>query len=131
MTHPGHARPDMRGPPRPLRTRSNLSNVLCSSEMHVIQHPAEAARYAAAIVRRHLPDPSYCVFLFGSRATGTAHPRSDIDIGIEGPAAVPGAVLAAIEDEIDDAPTLYTIEIVDFARVSEAFRRVARERIPL
>lgn len=99
--------------------------------MRVIETPTEAARYAAAIVRRHLPDPSYRVFLFGSRATGTANPRSDIDIGIEGPAAVPGAVLAAIEDELDEAPTLYTIEIVDFAHVPEAFRRVARERIPL
>lgn len=99
--------------------------------MRVIQDPDEAARNAAAIVRRHLPDPFYRVFLFGSRATGTAHARSDIDIGIDGPAAVPGAVLAAIEDELDEAPTLYTIEIVDFARVSEAFRRVARERIAL
>ena len=87
--------------------------------MHVIQHPSEAARHAAAIVRRHLPDPSYRVFLFGSRATATAHARSDIDIGIEGPAAVPAAVLAAIEDELDEAPTLYTVEIVDFARVSD------------
>lgn len=99
--------------------------------MHAIKHPSEAASYAAAVVRRHLPDPSYRVFLFGSRATGTAHERSDIDIGIEGPEAVPGAVLAAIEDELDEAPTLYTIEIVDFARVSEAFRRVACERLPL
>jgi hypothetical protein len=78
--------------------------------MRVSQHPAEAARHAAAIVRRHLPDPS-------SRATG--------------PEAVPSTVLAAIDDELDEAPTLYTIEIVDFARVSQAFRSVARERIPL
>jgi uncharacterized protein len=105
--------------------------VLNSTAIHVIRHPAEAAGHAAAVVRRHLPDQSYRVFLFGSRATGTAHPRSDIDIGIEGPEAVPGAVLAAIEDELDEAPTLYTIEIVDFARVSDAFRRVAGLRIPL
>jgi len=99
--------------------------------MQVIQNPEEASRHAAAIVRRHLPDPCWRVFLFGSRVTGTAHARSDIDIGIEGPQAVPRAVLAAIEDELDEAPILYTIDIVDFARVSETFRRVARERIPL
>jgi uncharacterized protein len=99
--------------------------------MRVLQNPEEIARFAAAIVRRHLPDPAYRVFLFGSRAAGTARDRSDIDIGIEGPAPVPSLALAAIEDELDEAPTLYTIEVVDFARVSDAFRLVARERLPL
>lgn len=99
--------------------------------MRILQNPDEATRYAASVVRRHLPDTAYRVFLFGSRAAGTARDRSDIDIGIEGPAAVPRLTLAAIEDELDEAPTLYTIDVVDFARVSDAFRQVARERIPL
>jgi predicted nucleotidyltransferase len=68
-------------------------------------------------------------FLFGSRATGTQHDRSDIDIGIEGPAPVPRRTLVAIEEELEDAPTLYTIEVVDFQRLPETFRRVVR--IPL
>jgi uncharacterized protein len=99
--------------------------------MRVLQKPDEAVRYAASVVRRHLPDPAYRVFLFGSRAAGTARDHSDIDIGIEGPAPVPQPTLAVIEDELDEAPTLYTIEIVDFLRVSDAFRQTARERIPL
>jgi predicted nucleotidyltransferase len=99
--------------------------------MDVLRNPDEVARFAAAVVRRHLSDPAYRVFLFGSRATGTAGGRSDIDIGIEGPAPVPRAALIAIEDELEEAPTLFTVEIVDFARVSETFRRVASERIPL
>jgi hypothetical protein len=57
--------------------------------------------------------------------------RSDIDIGMEGPAPVPGVVLAAIHDDLDEAPTLHTIEVVDFAHVSEKFRRVAERRVPL
>ena len=99
--------------------------------MRVLQDPAEIARFAACVVRRHLPDPAYRVFLFGSRAIGTAHERSDVDIGIEGPAPVPNSVLSAIEDELEDAPTLYTIEVIDFRRVSDNFRQVARERNPL
>jgi uncharacterized protein len=99
--------------------------------MRVLQNPDEVARFAASVVRRHLPDPAYIVFLFGSRAAGTARDRSDIDIGIEGPAPVPRQALAAIEDELEEAPTLYTVEIVDFARAPESFRRVARERTPL
>ncbi len=99
--------------------------------MRVLQDPDQVARYAAAVVRRRLPDPGYRIFLFGSRAAGTAHARSDIDIGIEGPSPVPTAALAAIHEELEEAPTLYSIDVVDFARLPEKFRQVARQRIPL
>ncbi|HEU0156160.1 MAG TPA: nucleotidyltransferase domain-containing protein, partial [Stellaceae bacterium] len=91
--------------------------------MQAICDPGAAAEFAAAVIRRHLNDPAFSVFL-----TGKAQERSDIDIGIEGPAPVSGSTLAAIQDEIEDAPTLYSIDIVDFARVPEKFRRVARQR---
>ena len=99
--------------------------------MRAIRDPVGAATFAAKVIRRHLPDPAYRVFLFGSRATGSAGKRSDIDIGIEGPVPVPRAALAAIADELEEAPTLYTIDVVDFTRVPERFRSVARRRIPL
>jgi uncharacterized protein len=99
--------------------------------MRVMQDPTDAAKFAALVIRRHLPDPAYRIFLFGSRATGSAAERSDIDIGIEGPAPVPRSARAAIRDELEEAPTLYTIEVVDFACVPEKFRRVAQQRISL
>jgi predicted nucleotidyltransferase len=74
--------------------------------MRAIQDPAEAAKFASLVIRRHLPDPAYRIFLFGSRASGSAVERSDIDIGIEGPAPLPHAALAAIQDELEEAPTL-------------------------
>src|SRR5262252_4210523 len=99
--------------------------------MHAFQNPLDAAKFAASVIRRHVPHPAYRVFLFGSRASGSAGERSDVDIGIEGPAPVSHAALAAIHDELEEAPTLYTIEVVDFARVSEKFRQVAERRTPL
>lgn len=99
--------------------------------MKALCDPEEAASFAAAIVRRHVPDRAYRIFIFGSRAQGTAHERSDIDIGIEGPGPVPLEALSAIQEELDEAPTLYTIEVVDFTRVPEKFRRVAHARLPL
>ena len=83
------------------------------------------------MIRRHVPDPVYRVFLFGSRAAGLAAERSDIDIGIEGPAPVPRSALAAIQEELEEAPTLYTIDVVDFRRVPENFRRLAQDRLRL
>ena len=88
----------------------------------------EARHMCVDIVRRHLPDPAYKLFLFGSRARGTAHERSDIDIGIEGPVAVPYEILASIIDEIEESPTLYSVDVIDLKRAPEQFRAVALER---
>ena len=99
--------------------------------MKTLRTATEAITYAAEVVRRHVPDRAYRVFLFGSRAEGRADPRSDIDIGIEGPGPVAREAMALIEEELEEAPTLYTIEVVDFARVPENFRQVARRRVLL
>ena len=83
---------------------------------------------AARVIRAHVPDRSYRIFLFGSRAEGTARERSDVDIGIEGPGPVPYATLTAIADDLENIPSLHSIDVVDFSRVPERFRQVARER---
>lgn len=83
----------------------------------------------AAIVREVTGDPAYEVFLFGSWASGEARERSDIDIGIEGPGPVdPGAMLE-IRAACEALPTLYTIEVVDFAHVAPDFRKEAKSRV--
>ena len=86
----------------------------------------EIARQVAAIVKRVIGDPAYRVFLFGSWALGDARERSDIDIGIEGPAPVTPEAMFEIREACERLPTLYTIDMVDFARVSLDFRRDAR-----
>ena len=91
----------------------------------------DAVRTAERIVRAHLPDPAYRLFLFGSRASGKARERSDIDLGIEGPSPVPYEILSAIESDLEESDTLYTVDVVDFTRVPEKFRAVAKERILL
>ncbi len=92
---------------------------------------AEALDMAKAIIRRHLPGAAHKLFLFGSRASGGAHARSDIDIGIEGPEPVPYETLADIIEELEESPTLYSIDLVDFRCVPEEFRQVAQARQPL
>ena len=61
--------------------------------------------------------------------TGKANERSDIDIGIEGPKPLPAEILLDIQEEIENLPTLYKIEIVDFATVDKKFREVALQCI--
>jgi predicted nucleotidyltransferase len=80
------------------------------------------ARQVAWIVRRVLGDPEYRVFLFGSWVAGEAAPRSDIDIGIDGPAPVPAAAMVTIRDACESLSTLRGVDLVDLARVPPGFR---------
>jgi predicted nucleotidyltransferase len=67
----------------------------------------------------------YRIFFFGSRVAGFHSERSDIDVGIQGPEEIPGAVMVEIRDAIDDLPTLYRFDIVDFGNVTTEFRDTA------
>ena len=68
------------------------------------------------------------LFFFGSRLMGTHTERSDIDVGIEGYLALTPETLAAIQEDLGEIQTLYTIEVVDFRAVSSKFRHVASAR---
>ncbi len=83
------------------------------------------ARQVAAIVMHATRSPTYRVFLFGSHVTGLAGPRSDIDIGIEGPSAVDPSTMQDIRLRCERLSTLRTIDLVDLARVGPEFRRAA------
>lgn len=83
-------------------------------------------------IGKHLDLRTHRVFVFGSRATGHAHERSDIDIGIEGEQEIPGETMEAIRDELERIPIMHTIEFVDMRTTSPAFQRLAfRKVIPL
>jgi len=81
------------------------------------------------IVGRYLDLGEYRVFFFGSRVLGTGTDRSDIDVGIEGLEPVPAEKMMLLEEEIENLPTLYKIEIVDFKKTSSIFREVALRHI--
>lgn len=87
----------------------------------------ETLNNISKILRRHL-GAEYRIFLFGSRATGNAKNRSDFDVGIQGPKAVPFSVMAKIEEDMEDVRTLAKIDVVDFYETSDAFSRMALER---
>lgn len=80
------------------------------------------------ILGKYLDLAHYRVFFFGSRVTGTGTDRSDIDVGIEGP-AVPQDQWLAIQEEFENLPVLYKVDIVDFSQVSPRFRDVALQHI--
>ncbi len=82
-----------------------------------------------SIIGRHVDLGTYKVFVFGSRVLNKGSDRSDIDLGIEGPAKIPADAFFAIEEELEELSTLYTIELVDFAGVSSRFHEIAKEKV--
>ncbi len=77
------------------------------------------------IIGQYLDLEKYRLFFFGSRVSGGGNERSDIDIGIDGPEPVPLKVFSDIQEEIEDIPILYTIDIVDFKQLPSDFRQRA------
>ena len=69
------------------------------------------------------------VFLFGSRAAGGARIHSDFDVGVLGDDPLALKDFYAIEDQLDDLPTLYKIDWLDFNRVSPRFRERAMRQV--
>lgn len=66
-----------------------------------------------------LQDPSYRLFLFGSRAKGLAKEFSDFDFCIVGPHPVAPTTLSRFRAKVMALKTLYTIDIVDLTSASE------------
>lgn len=48
------------------------------------------------------------VFLFGSRAKGTAHEKSDFDLAVSGVQDI-----EELREQMDEIPTLYSFDVVD------------------
>lgn len=98
--------------------------------MRLEHFPIDALRDGiVTIVSRYLDLRNYRIFFFGSRVAGKGGDRSDIDVGVEGDSPIPFHIMYRIRDEIDTLPTMYTIEIVDFQRVSQDFRHVALQHV--
>lgn len=94
--------------------------------MHLTHYPVDKIKQDLLhIIGQHLDLGRYQVFFFGSRVTGQSGERSDIDVGIEGPSPVPSPVMTELRAAIEQVPTLYKIDLVDFKQVSPRFRQVA------
>lgn len=74
---------------------------------------------------------NYSVFLFGSQAGSPELKRADIDVGIE--AEKPLSILeeSLIWNALEDLPTLYNFDLVDFKKVGENFKKIALQNIEM
>ncbi|WP_298269499.1 nucleotidyltransferase family protein [Geobacter sp.] len=78
-----------------------------------------------AILRRHVPDRE--VWVFGSRATGTAKQYSDLDLAVIGDTPLDFGRLALLENDFDESELPFKVDVVDWSTASESFRQVIRK----
>ncbi len=74
------------------------------------------------ILLRHIPQ--YEVWAFGSRASWTAKPYSDLDLAVINNEPLPLSVSAALTDDFSESDLPWKVDVVDWATTSESFRKV-------
>lgn len=89
----------------------------------------ESLKFIRQTVYKYLPEEEYEVFIYGSRADGTAQKWSDIDVGIKGKGKVPFEKILSIKEEIEDSKIPYKVDVVDFTTVSDKFRKFALKEV--
>ncbi len=88
--------------------------------------PGELAELHS-LLAAHLPD-DVRVGIFGSRAglpaSAAPKPWSDLDLVLEGPAALPLSLLATLAEAFDESPLPWKVDLVDRLGVSDAFGQI-------
>lgn len=92
---------------------SALPNIAISPEQWAV---------VSAILDHHVADKT--VWAFGSRATHTAKPYSDLDLAIIGESALPLSLLAAMEHDFTESDLPFKVDLLDWATTSPTFRAI-------
>lgn len=78
-----------------------------------------------SILQRHLPERE--VWVFGSRASGTAKKFSDLDLAVIGSLPLTLGQLALLEHDFDESELPFKVDLVDWAAINGSFREIIRK----
>ena len=98
----------------------------------MIHHDDEGRWLGAVreIVLRELAASSATVYLFGSRARGTARRGSDVDVAVDGASDLSIHTLSRLREVLEESTIPFRVDVVDLRDATPAFReRVLAEGI--
>lgn len=99
--------------------------------MAEIQINSAERKIILEILASHIPKETE-VWAFGSRAKGTSHRGSDLDLALIGSEFVSYSIIGRLAVEFSESDLPYKVDVVDFQRVPEWLREIiTRDRIPL
>jgi predicted nucleotidyltransferase len=80
-------------------------------------------RLLLEVLKRHAPEAE--VWAYGSRVNGGGHDGSDLDLVVRNPAGLdrPQKQLGALRDALSESDLPMLVEVLDWARLPEDFRR--------
>jgi predicted nucleotidyltransferase len=92
-------------------------------ELASLQLPRRYLEMVQAMLNRHLPKSE--VWAYGSRVNGDCHDASDLDLVVRNPAALDTALpdLSDLKDALVESNLPIRVDLVDWARIPETFRR--------
>jgi len=93
-----------------------------------IEIPREDLAILRAILSRHL-SADVCVWVFGSRATGTARRYSDLDLALEGPGPLDHDTLGQLADALSESDLTIKVDIVDLRMLDPMFRQMVEDHM--
>ena len=84
------------------------------------------------ILNKYSELDKHSVFIFGSRALGSAQKFSDVDVGIKGDRPIEYSVISRLVDDFEESDLPFRVDVVDFSKTDERFRSVSEKAtIPL
>ncbi len=83
-----------------------------------------------SVISSHLSG-NYKVFLFGSQAGLFDLKRADIDIGIDADRPLTFLEESLIWNELQNLPTLYNFDVIDFKKADKKFKEIALKKTEL
>lgn len=90
----------------------------------------ELIRNVVEIIEKYIPDKPYRLYIFGSRAKGNNFAHSDLDLALEVDGLSRGR-FQQIKREVNEIPTLYSIDLIDLNDVEEGFRNLIEKDMEL
>ena len=77
--------------------------------------------FLVSTIRKYFPDAK--IFFFGSRMRGDYKPFSDIDLCVDAGSSMNLGQLALLEEEFSESDLQYKVDLSDWHRISEEFRK--------
>ena len=71
----------------------------------------------------YIADRPIKIFLYGSRAKGTARPTSDVDVALMSHEKLSAVFMSNLRELIEESAIPYQVDLVDLAEVDEAFKQ--------
>ncbi|MFO1225808.1 nucleotidyltransferase family protein [Roseateles sp.] len=95
-----------------MTTKAHARIVLTDAELATVR----------SILDQHLP--GIPVWVFGSRAKGTAKPYSDLDLALLAPQPLSLQALAEIREAFDSSDLPMRVDLLDWASTAPGFRQL-------